>query len=73
MNTQHKDNNIHFVDIKRISTRLERCRSPLPAFRRITLIGQDGSTHTFTVQYVAQIRFVRRDERLMQLTRILNE
>jgi phosphatidylinositol kinase/protein kinase (PI-3 family) len=70
---QHRDSNIHFVDIKRISTRMERCRSPLPAVRRIALIGQDGSTHTFTVQYYMQYRPIRRDERFMQLTRVFNE
>ncbi|CAG8670424.1 5823_t:CDS:2, partial [Acaulospora colombiana] len=41
----------HFVEIKRLSTRLERCRGPMMAFRRITFIGHDASKHTFTVQY----------------------
>ncbi|KAG9053917.1 hypothetical protein FS842_006757 [Serendipita sp. 407] len=69
---EHKDASSPFVDIKRISTKLERCRSPLLAFRRITFIGHDASVHTFTVQTYPQ-RGPRRDERLAQLTRIYNE
>jgi transformation/transcription domain-associated protein len=70
---QHKDPTNHFVEIKRVATRLERCRTPLLAFKRFSFIGHDGSIHPFIVQFHPPTRNVRRDERFMQLTRIFNE
>ncbi|CAG7849089.1 Transcription-associated protein 1 [Serendipita indica DSM 11827] len=69
---EHKDNNSQFIEIKRISTRLERCRSPIIAFRRLTFMGHDGSAHMFMIQ-PQSARSSRREERLAQITRIFNE
>lgn len=55
----------------RYAPRVEFCRGNGFTFRRITLIGHDGTQHSFAVQMPTQT-WVRREERIQQLFRIFN-
>ncbi|BFZ59893.1 transcription-associated protein 1 [Saitoella coloradoensis] len=67
----HKDNNNNFVRIDRFLPTLDVVRGHGVCHRRLTIRGHDGSLHPFAVQYPAA-RHCRREERILQLFRILN-
>ena len=66
-----KDNNDDFVKIARFDPQIEIVRKHGTCYRRITIHGHDGSKYPFIVQNPAA-RHARREERIMQLFRILN-
>ncbi len=68
---EHVDSNADFAKIGRFSPELELARGYGFCFRRITMIGSNGSIHTFAVQSPSG-RHCRREERLTQLFRIMN-
>ena len=68
---QHIDPAEELVKIARFSPKAELGRGHGHCFRRITMIGSNGSLHTFNVQMPAA-RHCRREERLTQLFRIMN-
>lgn len=68
---EHKDSNAHFVKIDRFMPVVDIVRGFGICYRRITILGHDGSLHTFAVQYPAA-RHCRREERVAQLFKILN-
>ncbi|GAA5802218.1 hypothetical protein HPULCUR_007681 [Helicostylum pulchrum] len=65
------DNANDFLRIDRFLPDVEVIRSYGNCFRRLTIRGHDGSLHPFVIQNPAARHF-RREERLMQLFRILN-
>ncbi|KAG2212646.1 hypothetical protein INT47_000623 [Mucor saturninus] len=65
------DNANDFLRIDRFLPEVEVIRSYGNCFRRLTIRGHDGSLHPFVIQNPAARQF-RREERLMQLFRILN-
>jgi transformation/transcription domain-associated protein len=65
------DNANDFLRIDRFLPEVEVIRSYGNCFRRLTIRGHDGSVHPFVIQNPAARQF-RREERLMQLFRILN-
>ncbi|KAF9968989.1 hypothetical protein BGZ73_008918 [Actinomortierella ambigua] len=66
-----KDSSNDFVRIDRFESEVELLRGPMNCTRRLTIRGHDGSVHPFVVQQPAS-RQGRREERVMQLFRILN-
>ncbi|ODQ63382.1 hypothetical protein NADFUDRAFT_28952 [Nadsonia fulvescens var. elongata DSM 6958] len=68
---QQKDNNLHFIKVDRFMPTVDVVRGFGICSRRITIRGHDGSMHAFAVQYPAA-RYCRREERVVQLFRILN-
>jgi transformation/transcription domain-associated protein len=68
---EHVDSNADFAKIGRFAPTLELARGYGFCFRRITMIGSNGSSHTFAVQSPSG-RHCRREERLTQLFRIMN-
>jgi hypothetical protein len=68
---QHEDNSNKFVRISHFSNRYDVHRGHGVFFRRLTILGQDGSVHQFMIQIPAA-RTSRREERIMQLFRMLN-
>lgn len=68
----NKDNNTHFVKIGRFMPEVDFTRGTHTSHRRLTIRGHDGSLHSFAVQYPA-VRHSRREERMFQLYRLLNE
>ncbi|KAI8367767.1 hypothetical protein BD560DRAFT_353389 [Blakeslea trispora] len=67
-----KDNANDFLRIDRFLPEVEVVRSYGNCFRRLVIRGHDGSLHPFVIQNPAARQF-RREERLVQLFRILNE
>ncbi|KAI7948232.1 hypothetical protein MJO29_009897 [Puccinia striiformis f. sp. tritici] len=65
------DNNAHFVRLVRFSTVYGYQRQKEHWFRRLTMIGHDASQHSFVIQMPVP-RTGRREERIMQLFRMLN-
>ncbi|KAG1055750.1 hypothetical protein G6F43_002312 [Rhizopus delemar] len=65
------DNANGFLHIDRFLPKVEVIRSYGNCFRRVTIRGHDGSLHPFVIQNPAARQF-RREERLMQLFRLLN-
>ncbi|CAJ0885247.1 10109_t:CDS:10 [Entrophospora sp. SA101] len=65
------NNNSDFVRIDRFMSEIEIIRSHGFCYRRLTIRGHDGSLHPFAVQYPSA-RHSRREERMLQLFRILN-
>ncbi|CAO3644378.1 unnamed protein product [Mucor hiemalis] len=65
------DNANDFLRIDRFLPDVEVVRSYGNCFRRLTIRGHDGSVHPFVIQNPAARQF-RREERLMQLFRIMN-
>jgi transformation/transcription domain-associated protein len=59
------------VKIARFHPKAELARGHGHCFRRITMMGSNGSSHSFSVQLPAA-RHCRREERLTQLFRIMN-
>ncbi|BGP49947.1 transcription-associated protein 1 [Rhodotorula kratochvilovae] len=68
---QHEDNNNNFVRISHFSNKYDVNRGTGVYYRRLTILGQDGSIHQFMIQIPA-VRTSRREERIMQLFRMLN-
>jgi len=68
---QHIDQTDELIRIARFHPRLEQCRGFGHCYRRITMIGHNGTPYTFNVQMPAA-RHCRREERLVQLFRIMN-
>ncbi|KNC98645.1 histone acetyltransferase TRA1 [Spizellomyces punctatus DAOM BR117] len=66
-----KDNNKDFVRIDRFEPEVDLIRGYLACHRRFTIRGHDGTFHPFSVQHPAA-RHCRREERIIQLFRILN-
>ncbi|KXS11669.1 hypothetical protein M427DRAFT_158085 [Gonapodya prolifera JEL478] len=67
----HKDSSMDFIRIDRFQPDVEIVRSYGSCLRRLTIRGHDGSLHPFLVQNPAT-RQGRREERILQLFRILN-
>ena len=72
MRQQLKDNNNDFIRIDRVKPTLDIVRGHGVCYRRLSLLGHDGNTYAFAVQYPAA-RHCRREERITQLFRLLNE
>lgn len=68
---EHKDSNAHFIKIDRFMPTVDVVRGFGICYRRLTILGHDGSKHPFAVQYPAA-RHCRREERVTQLFKILN-
>ncbi|KAG8901590.1 hypothetical protein FRB99_005203 [Tulasnella sp. 403] len=68
---EHKDMNTNFVRIARFASQYELCLGMGFSYRRITILGHDGTKHSFVVQLPTS-RNCRREERLHQLFRIFN-
>ncbi|KAK4700569.1 transformation/transcription domain-associated protein, partial [Phenoliferia sp. Uapishka_3] len=68
---KHEDNNAHYVRISHFANKFDVTRSHGTYFRRLTILGHDGSVHRFAIQ-VPSVRTSRREERIMQLFRMLN-
>ncbi|KAK4051001.1 transcription-associated protein 1 [Microbotryomycetes sp. JL201] len=68
---KHEDSNTNFVRISHFANKFDVTRSHGVYFRRLTIHGHDGSTHSFAIQ-VPSVRTSRREERIMQLFRMLN-
>ncbi|KAI9000171.1 phosphatidylinositol kinase, partial [Gaertneriomyces semiglobifer] len=66
-----RDNNKDFVRIDRFEPDIDLIRGYLACHRRFTIRGHDGTLHPFSVQHPAA-RHCRREERIIQLFRILN-
>lgn len=67
----NEENNAHFVKILRFGSKFEITRARENCPRRITIIGHDGSVHTFVIQ-VPAARMSRREEKIMQFFRMLD-
>lgn len=68
---QLKDKNQDFVRIERFMPDVDLVRGVGVCHRRLKIRGHDGSMHPFAVQHPAA-RHCRREERILQLFRILN-
>ncbi|KAI1169286.1 FAT domain-containing protein [Nemania serpens] len=69
---QHKDKNQDFIRIDRFLSNVGLVRAIGVSHRRLTIRGHDGSIHPFAVQHPAA-RHCRREERILQLFRHLNQ
>ncbi|AEO62746.1 TRA1-like protein [Thermothielavioides terrestris NRRL 8126] len=69
---QHKDKNQDFVRIDRFLPNVDLVRTIGASHRRLRIRGHDGSVHAFAVQHPAA-RHCRREERILQLFRQLNQ
>ncbi|KAK4137532.1 hypothetical protein BT67DRAFT_372977 [Trichocladium antarcticum] len=69
---QHKDKNQDFVRIDRFLPNVDLVRTIGASHRRLKIRGHDGSIHPFAVQHPAA-RHCRREERILQLFRQLNQ
>ncbi|KAI0119620.1 hypothetical protein F4814DRAFT_249005 [Daldinia grandis] len=69
---QHKDKNQDFIRIDRFLPNVELVRGIGGSHRRLKIRGHDGSIHSFAVQHPAA-RHCRREERILQLFRHLNQ
>ncbi|KAL5037675.1 transcription-associated protein 1 [Batrachochytrium dendrobatidis] len=67
-----RPNNKDFVHIERFSPTIDVTRGHICCYKSLTILGHDGSSHRFTVQNPAA-RHCRREERILQLFRILND
>ncbi|ORX76848.1 FAT-domain-containing protein [Anaeromyces robustus] len=67
----HKDNNNEFIKIDKFESVVDVVRGHGICYRRLSLRGHDGSLHPFIVQHPAA-RQCRREERIVQLFRIMN-
>jgi transformation/transcription domain-associated protein len=68
---EHVDSNNAFAKISRFAPTLEVARGFGFFFRRLTMIGTNGTSYIFAVQSPSG-RHCRREERLTQLFRIMN-
>lgn len=69
---QHKDKNQDFIRIERFLPDVDLVRSISASYRRLKMRGHDGSVHSWAVQHPAA-RHCRREERILQLFRQLNQ
>ena len=69
---QHKDKNQDFIRIERFLPNVDLVRSYSTSYRRLKMRGHDGSVHSWAVQHPAA-RHCRREERILQLFRHLNQ
>ncbi|KAI1180923.1 FAT domain-containing protein [Nemania sp. FL0916] len=69
---QHKDKNQDFIRIDRFLPNVDLVRAIGVSHRRIKIRGHDGSIHPFAIQHPAA-RHCRREERILQLFRQLNQ
>ncbi|OTB05774.1 hypothetical protein M426DRAFT_319454 [Hypoxylon sp. CI-4A] len=69
---QHKDKNQDFIRIDRFLPNVDLVRGIGGSHRRLKIRGHDGSVHSFAVQHPAA-RHCRREERILQLFRHLNQ
>jgi len=69
---QHKDKNQDFIRIERFLPNVDLVRANGMSHRRLKIRGHDGSVHAFAVQHPAA-RHCRREERILQLFRQLNQ
>ena len=69
---QHKDKNQAFIRIERFLPNVDQIRNIGTSHRRLKIRGHDGSVHAFAVQHPAA-RHCRREERILQLFRQLNQ
>ena len=69
---QHKDKNQDFIRIERFMPNVDLVRTIGVSHRRLKIRGHDGSVHAFAVQHPAA-RHCRREERILQLFRQLNQ
>ncbi|KAI1391135.1 uncharacterized protein F4822DRAFT_175206 [Hypoxylon trugodes] len=69
---QHKDKNQDFIRIDRFLPNVDLVRGVGGSHRRLKIRGHDGSIHSFAVQHPAA-RHCRREERILQLFRHLNQ
>ncbi|KAI0408138.1 FAT domain-containing protein [Xylaria palmicola] len=69
---QHKDKNQDFIRIDRFLPNVDLVRTIGVSHRRIRIRGHDGSIHPFAIQHPAP-RHCRREERILQLFRHLNQ
>ncbi|KAI0129256.1 hypothetical protein F4776DRAFT_162016 [Hypoxylon sp. NC0597] len=69
---QHKDKNQDFIRIDRFLPNVDLVRGVGGSHRRLKIRGHDGSIHAFAVQHPAA-RHCRREERILQLFRHLNQ
>jgi len=67
----HKDSNNEFIRIDKFESIVDVVRGHGICYRRLSLRGHDGSLHPFVVQHPAA-RQCRREERIVQLFRIMN-
>lgn len=68
----NKDSNSHFVKIERFLPTIDLARGSNACYKRMKIRGNDGSLHTFAVQFPAA-RHCRREESLFQLFRIFDD
>lgn len=68
----HTDKNQDFVKIERFLPNVDLVRTNAASYRRLRMRGRDGSTHSWAVQHPAA-RHCRREERILQLFRHLNQ
>lgn len=68
----NRDNNSHFVKIERFLPTVTLARGTNACYKRLGIRGNDGSLHTFAVQFPAA-RHCRREECLFQLFRIFDD
>lgn len=66
-----KDDNLHFVKIDRFMPTVDIIRGFGQCYKRIKILGHNGSVHMFALQYPSG-RQCRREERVNQLFKILN-
>ncbi|KAI1500909.1 FAT domain-containing protein [Biscogniauxia marginata] len=69
---QHKDKNQDFIRIDRFLPNVDLIRTIGVSHRRLKIRGHDGSIHAFAIQHPAA-RHCRREERILQLFRHLNQ
>ncbi|KAI1633644.1 FAT domain-containing protein [Biscogniauxia mediterranea] len=69
---QHKDKNQDFIRIDRFLPNVDLIRAIGVSHRRLKIRGHDGSIHSFAIQHPAA-RHCRREERILQLFRHLNQ
>ena len=68
----NKDSNAHFVKIERFLPTIDLARGSNACYKRLKIRGNDGSLHSFAVQFPAA-RHCRREESLFQLFRIFGD
>ncbi|KAI2643463.1 FAT domain-containing protein [Xylaria nigripes] len=69
---QHKDKNQDFIRVDRFLPNVDLVRAIGMSHRRLKIRGHDGSIHPFAIQHPAA-RHCRREERILQLFRHLNQ
>ncbi|KAL2760646.1 hypothetical protein ACRALDRAFT_1073586 [Sodiomyces alcalophilus JCM 7366] len=69
---EHKDKNQDFIRIERFLPNVDLVRSINASYRRLRIRGHDASVHSWVVQHPAA-RHCRREERILQLFRQLNQ